>query len=71
MSVVVGIGVIISNHQGKILVGKRSSKHAPYWSIFGGHLEAGKPLKPVLSEKLPKKLAFRLSTLTFSAYQII
>ncbi|SPZ44287.1 Phosphatase nudJ [Plesiomonas shigelloides] len=37
----VGVGVILQRADGKILVGKRSSKHAPYWSIPGGHLEAG------------------------------
>ncbi|EKT63944.1 nucleotide triphosphate diphosphatase NUDT15 [Providencia burhodogranariea] len=40
-SVVVGVGVIITNKQGQILMGKRCSKHAPYWSIFGGHVDAG------------------------------
>ncbi len=37
----VGVGVIIQNKQGQILVGKRSGSHAPYWSIPGGHLENG------------------------------
>ena len=37
----VGVGVILQRADGKILVGKRSAKHAPYWSIPGGHLEAG------------------------------
>ncbi|ARZ00462.1 nucleotide triphosphate diphosphatase NUDT15 [Yersinia ruckeri] len=41
MSVVVGVGVIMVNAQGLILLGKRCGKHAPYWSIPGGHLEAG------------------------------
>lgn len=41
MSVMVGVGVIIVNQQGDILLGKRCSQHAPYWSIPGGHMEAG------------------------------
>ncbi|CNH66856.1 ADP-ribose pyrophosphatase [Yersinia aldovae] len=41
MSVVVGVGVIIVNSQGDILLGKRCGQHAPYWSIPGGHLDAG------------------------------
>ena len=41
MSVQVGVGIIVVNHQGHILVGERCSQHAPYWSIPGGHLEAG------------------------------
>ncbi len=36
----VGLGVVIEN-DGKILIGKRVSKHAPYYSIPGGHLEPG------------------------------
>lgn len=38
---VVGIGVLLINPEGKILVGKRKSKHAPKYSIFGGALEIG------------------------------
>ncbi|MBJ2065903.1 nucleotide triphosphate diphosphatase NUDT15 [Serratia odorifera] len=41
MSVMTGIGVIIVNTQGDILLGKRCGKHAPYWSIPGGHLDVG------------------------------
>jgi mutator protein MutT len=37
----VGIGVIILNKDGKILVGKRIGSHAPYYSIPGGRLELG------------------------------
>ena len=36
-----GIGVIIAQENGKILVGKRCGSYAPYWSIPGGHLELG------------------------------
>jgi 8-oxo-dGTP diphosphatase len=35
------LGVIIVNKDGKVLVGKRKSKLAPYYSIPGGHLEMG------------------------------
>lgn len=37
----IGIGVILVNPQGDILLGKRKGSHAPYWSIPGGHLEHG------------------------------
>ncbi len=37
----VGIGVVILNHQGEILIGKRTGRHAPYYSIPGGNLDAG------------------------------
>lgn len=37
----IGIGVIILNPDGHVLIGKREGSHAPYWSIPGGYLEAG------------------------------
>lgn len=37
----VGLGIIIVNKDGKILIGKRKGSHAPYYSIPGGHLEKG------------------------------
>lgn len=37
----VGVGVIIENSEGFILVGRRMGGHAPFFSILGGHLEAG------------------------------
>lgn len=41
----VGLGVIIVNEEGKILVGKRKGSHAPYYSIPGGALELGESLE--------------------------
>ncbi|MBA9086865.1 ADP-ribose pyrophosphatase YjhB (NUDIX family) [Fontibacillus solani] len=40
----VGIGVLIVNKDNYVLVGKRKSLHAPYFSIPGGHLETGETL---------------------------
>ena len=37
----VGIGVIIVNENKKILIGKRTGSHAPFYSIPGGHVELG------------------------------
>lgn len=37
----VGVGVIIINNEGAVLIGKRKSSHAPFYSIPGGHLEMG------------------------------
>jgi 8-oxo-dGTP diphosphatase len=37
----VGLGVIIVNKVGQILLGNRSGNHAPYWSIPGGKLDLG------------------------------
>lgn len=36
----IGIGVVIENEKGEILVGKRKGRF-PYYSIPGGHLEMG------------------------------
>jgi len=41
MAVKVGVGVIIANPQGQVLLGKRCGSHAPFWSIPGGHVEEG------------------------------
>ena len=37
----VGIGIIIQNAKGEILVGKRKGSHSPFNSISGGHLKMG------------------------------
>jgi len=37
----VGIGVILINPAGQVLIGKREGPHAPYFSIPGGYLEPG------------------------------
>ena len=41
----IGIGVIILNHAGQVLIGKREGSHAPYYSIPGGFLETGEPFE--------------------------
>jgi 8-oxo-dGTP diphosphatase len=37
----VGLGIIIENKEGRILIGKRKGSHAPFYSIPGGALEFG------------------------------
>ena len=37
----IGIGVILVNPAGQVLIGKREGSHAPYFSIPGGYLEPG------------------------------
>ena len=44
----VGVGVIIQNADGKILIGKRKGSHAPFYSIPGGHLENGESFEEAL-----------------------
>ena len=41
----VGVGIIVLNGEGKILVIKRKGGHAPYYSIPGGRLEDGETFK--------------------------
>ena len=43
----VGVGVLLINSEGKVLVGKRKGSHAPYYSIPGGHLEMGETFEKV------------------------
>jgi len=37
----VGVGVIIINNDGHILIGKRKGSHAPHYSIPGGKVDLG------------------------------
>ena len=37
----VGLGIIIVNKEGNILIGKRKGSHAQKYSIPGGHLDLG------------------------------
>lgn len=37
----VGLGIVVVNNEGKILVGKRKGAHAQKYSIPGGHLDLG------------------------------
>lgn len=55
-NVVVGVGVIITNKQGQILVGKRSSRHAPYWSIFGGHVDPGESFETCAIREIKEEI---------------
>lgn len=37
----VGLGIIIENSEGKVLICKRKGNHVPKYSLPGGHLEIG------------------------------
>lgn len=37
----VGLGIVLINKEGKVLIGKRKGSHAQKYSIPGGHLELG------------------------------
>ncbi|EML1934468.1 NUDIX hydrolase [Providencia vermicola] len=62
--VVVGVGVIITNQQGQILMGKRSSQHAPYWSIFGGHVDAGESFEACAIREIKEEIGIDITTPT-------
>ncbi|PHM33066.1 nucleotide triphosphate diphosphatase NUDT15 [Xenorhabdus innexi] len=60
MSVVVGVGVIIVNDQGEILLGKRAGKHAPYWSIFGGHVDPGETFEECAIREIKEEIGLTI-----------
>ncbi|BBG59206.1 RNA pyrophosphohydrolase [Providencia rustigianii] len=63
-NVVVGVGVIITNSQGQILLGKRSSKHAPYWSIFGGHVDPGESFEACAIREIKEEVGIDIHSPT-------
>lgn len=48
----VGIGVIIQNSNGEILIGKRKGSHSPFYSIPGGHLENGESFEEAATKEV-------------------
>ena len=48
----VGLGIIILNDAGKILVGKRKGSHSPFYSIPGGHLEMGESFEDGIQKEV-------------------
>ena len=54
----VGIGVILVNAQGQVLLGKRKGSHAPYWSIAGGHLELGESFEAAAIREVAEETGF-------------
>lgn len=56
----VGIGVIIINDEGKILVGKRRGSHAPFYSIPGGALELGESFEHAAEREVAEETGLRI-----------
>ena len=54
----VGVGVILTNGQGQVLLGKRKGSHAPYWSIAGGHLELGETFESAAIREVAEETGF-------------
>lgn len=52
----VGLGIIVENGKGQILVIKREGNHAPYWSIPGGKLELGETFEEGAARELKEEL---------------
>jgi len=52
----VGLGIIIENNKGQILVMKREGSHAPFWSIPGGKLELGETFEEGAVRELQEEL---------------
>ena len=57
----VGVGVVVHNKNGQVLVGKRMGNHAPHWSIFGGHLEMGETFEQCAIREIKEELGIDVS----------
>lgn len=62
--VFVGIGVIIQNKQGKILIGKRKNILAPYYSIPGGKLKDGETFEECAKREIKEETSLKLKKVT-------
>ncbi len=51
----VGIGIIVENSEGKILIGKRKGSHAPFYSIPGGNLEIGETFEKAATREIKEE----------------
>ena len=58
---IVGLGVIIKNKEGKILIGKRISNLAPYFSIPGGKLDDGETFEEGAKREILEETGLKLN----------
>jgi len=65
MNVATGVGVIIVNPQGNILLGKRCGEHAPFWSIPGGHLDAGETFEQCAQREIAEETGLLIEQPSF------
>ena len=56
----VGIGVLLVNPEGKVLIGKREGSHAPYWSIPGGYLETGESFETAAIREIKEETGLEI-----------
>lgn len=56
----VGVGVVIINQHHQVLIGKRKNSHAPYYSIPGGHMEAGESFEQAAMREIAEETGLEL-----------
>ncbi|PKK88753.1 MAG: ADP-ribose pyrophosphatase [Candidatus Wallbacteria bacterium HGW-Wallbacteria-1] len=61
----VGVGLIIENRDGKILVGRRIGSHAPHYSILGGHLELGETFEAAATREALEETGLQIENPVF------
>lgn len=59
----VGVGVIIANKRGEILVKKRQGSHAQKYSIPGGHVELGETFEQAAKKEIKEETNLEIKTL--------
>lgn len=57
----VGLGIVIVNNKGKILVGKRIGSHAQKYSIPGGHLDLGETFENGAKREIKEETDLNIS----------
>lgn len=64
----VGVGVLIFNHKGEMLLGKRKNAHGnALWGNPGGHLEFGESLEDCAKREVLEETGLSVSSPTFVA----
>ncbi|MCP5322720.1 MAG: NUDIX domain-containing protein [Candidatus Paracaedibacteraceae bacterium] len=64
----VGVGVLIFNHKGEMLLGKRKNAHGnALWGNPGGHLEFGESLEDCAKREVLEETSFKISSPSFVA----
>lgn len=52
----IGVGIIITNEKGEILIGKRKGSHANLYSIPGGHFERGETFEEAAAREAKEEM---------------
>jgi 8-oxo-dGTP diphosphatase len=62
-NVLVGLGIIILRKDGKVLIGKRSGKFVPEYSIPGGRLEVGEAFEEGACREVKEETGITITNL--------